>query len=69
MGFTFYANRFDTDDLPYRLLTLLGMFLVAVLATTVRSVFDGHSSGFVVAYLGVRLILLRALRARAAARS
>jgi low temperature requirement protein LtrA len=58
MGFTFYANRFDTDDLPYRLLTLLGMFLVAVLATTVRSVFEGHSSGFVVAYLGVRLILL-----------
>jgi len=58
MGFTFYANRFDTDDLPYRLLTLLGMFLVAVLATTVRAVFDGHSSGFVVAYLGVRLILL-----------
>jgi low temperature requirement protein LtrA len=58
MGFTFYANRFDTDDLPYRLLTLLGMFLVAVLATTVRNVFDGHSSGFVVAYLGVRLILL-----------
>jgi low temperature requirement protein LtrA len=58
MGFTFYANRFDTDDLPYRLLTLLGMFLVAVLATTVRAVFEGHSSGFVVAYLGVRLILL-----------
>ena len=58
MGFTFYANRFDTDDLPYRLLTLLGMFLVAVLATTVRSVFEGHSSGFVVAYLGVRVMLL-----------
>jgi low temperature requirement protein LtrA len=31
-GYTFYANRFDTDDLPYRLLTLLGMFGVAVLA-------------------------------------
>ena len=58
MGFTFYANRFDTDDLPHRLLTLLGMFLVAVLATTVRSVFEGHSTGFVLAYLGVRLILL-----------
>ena len=58
MGFTFYANRFDTDDLPHRLATLLGMFLVAVLATTVRSVFEGHSTGFVLAYLGVRLILL-----------
>src|SRR5919202_6108977 len=40
MGFTFYANRFDTDDLLYRLLTLLAMFAVAVLATTVPSVFD-----------------------------
>jgi low temperature requirement protein LtrA len=58
MGFTFYANRFDTDDLPYRLLTLLAMFLVAVLATTVESVFHGGSSGFVLAYLGARLILL-----------
>jgi low temperature requirement protein LtrA len=28
-GFTFYANRFDTDDLTYRLLCLLGMFAVA----------------------------------------
>src|SRR3954452_14735772 len=41
MGFTFYANRFDTDDLPYRLLTLLGMFAVAVLATTIPSAFRG----------------------------
>ena len=57
-GFTFYANRFDTDDLPYRLLTLLAMFFVAVLATTVRSVFGGHSTGFVVAYVCVRLILI-----------
>jgi low temperature requirement protein LtrA len=32
MGFTFYANRFDTDDLPYRLLSLLAMFGVAALA-------------------------------------
>ena len=34
-GFTFYATRFDTDDLVYRLLTLLGMFAVAALASTV----------------------------------
>jgi low temperature requirement protein LtrA len=58
MGFTFYANRFDTDDLPYRLLNLLAMFLVAVLATTIGGVFHGSSTGFVLAYLGARLILL-----------
>ena len=58
MGFTFYANRFDTDDLPYRLLTLLAMFLVAVLATTIAAVFHGSSTGFALAYLCARLILL-----------
>jgi low temperature requirement protein LtrA len=58
MGFTFYANRFDTDDLPYRLLTLLAMFAVAVLATTVPSVFDGATMGFPIAYVSVRVVLL-----------
>jgi low temperature requirement protein LtrA len=57
-GFTFYANRFDTDDLPYRLLTLLAMFMVAILATTVPSVFEGATIGFPVAYIGVRIVLL-----------
>jgi low temperature requirement protein LtrA len=64
-GFTFYANRFDTDDLPYRLLTLLGMFAVAVLATTVPGVFAGATIGFPLAYVGARVVLL-VLYARAA---
>ena len=63
-GFTFYANRFDTDDLVYRLLTLLAMFGVAILATTVPGVFEGATVGFPIAYVGVRLVLL-ALYARA----
>jgi low temperature requirement protein LtrA len=58
MGYTFYANRFDTDDLPYRLLTLLGMFGVAVLATTIPGVFKGQTIGFPLAYVGVRSVLL-----------
>ena len=58
MGFTFYANRFDTDDLLYRLLTLLAMFGVAAVATTVPSVFDRATTGFPVAYISVRLVLL-----------
>ena len=58
MGFTFYANRFDTDDLPYRLLTLAGMFVVAAVATAIPSVFAGSSTGFVVGYIAVRLSLL-----------
>jgi low temperature requirement protein LtrA len=58
MGFTFYANRFDTDDLPYRLLTLLGMFVVAVVASTVSGALDGHTTAFVGAYVAVRASLL-----------
>jgi low temperature requirement protein LtrA len=57
MGFTFYANRFDTDDLPYRLLMLCAMFGVAALATTIPSVFHGATEGFAIAYIAVRLVL------------
>jgi low temperature requirement protein LtrA len=64
MGFTFYANRFDTDDVVYRLLLLLAMFGVAGLATTIPSVFDGATRGFPLAYVAVRLVLI-ALYARA----
>ena len=48
-GFTFYATRFDTDDLVYRVMTLLGMFGVAVLATTVPRAFAGHGNAFALA--------------------
>jgi low temperature requirement protein LtrA len=58
MGFTFYANRFDTDDLPYRLLMLCAMFGVAVLATTIPSVFRGAIHGFPLAYIAVRVVLV-----------
>jgi low temperature requirement protein LtrA len=64
-GFTFYANRFDTDDLPYRLLTLVGMFSIAALATTVPGAFAGAKIGFPLAYVGARVVLL-VLYARAA---
>jgi len=62
-GFAFYATRFDTDDLVYRLLTLLGMFTVAALASTVPDALHGGQNAFAVAYVCVRLVLL-ALYAR-----
>jgi low temperature requirement protein LtrA len=58
MGFTFYANRFDTDDLPYRLLVFVAMLGVAALATTLPDAFAGASRGFVLSYVFVRLVLL-----------
>ena len=58
MGFTFYANRFDSDDLAYRLLTLAGMFAVAALATTVHGALDDGQLGFTIAYVSIRCALL-----------
>jgi low temperature requirement protein LtrA len=57
-GFTFYATRFDTDDLVYRTVTLLGMFAVAALATTIPDALHGGQNAFVLAYVAVRLFLL-----------
>jgi low temperature requirement protein LtrA len=57
-GFTFYATRFDTDDLLYRVFTLLGMFGVAALATTVPSAFEGHANGFALAYACIRIVIV-----------
>jgi low temperature requirement protein LtrA len=63
-GFTFYANRFDTDDLTYRLLILLAMFAVAALATNTPNAIEEGGRAFAVSYVLVRLVLL-ALYARA----
>src|SRR5919201_4065043 len=57
-GFTFYATRFDTDDLVYRALTFLGMFGVAALATTVPAAFDGRGNAFALAYACIRVVLV-----------
>src|SRR4029453_8400054 len=57
-GFPLSPPPFDTDDLVYRLLTLLGMFGVAGLASTVPDALHGGQNNFVIAYVSVRLILL-----------
>src|SRR5919197_5618673 len=71
-GFTFYATRFDTDDLVYRLLTLLGMFAVAGLASTVPDALHGGQIGFALSYACIRIVIVllygRAYRAVPAAR-
>ncbi len=71
-GFTFYANRFDTDDLTYRLLILLAMFAVAALATNTPGAIEEGGRAFAISYVFVRLVLLvlyaRAIRYVAEAR-
>jgi low temperature requirement protein LtrA len=59
-GFTFYANRFDTDDLVYRLTKAVAMLAIAALAISVHSVMrGGHGSvTFALSYVANRACLL-----------
>ncbi len=58
VGATFYATRFDTDDLGHRVLTLMQMFIVAIMAVTVHDGFGKTSVGFALCYVAVRSILI-----------
>ncbi len=60
---TFYADRFDTDDLVYRLLAGVQMVAIAVIAASL-SIDSGSTLAFSIGYAFARLTLL-ALYARA----
>jgi low temperature requirement protein LtrA len=72
VSFTVYSDRFDTDDVPHRLLVLAGMAVVAALAVHVDDAFSGGSFPFALCSILARAILLamnvRAMRAVPAAR-
>jgi low temperature requirement protein LtrA len=57
-GFTFYADRFDTDDAVFRLAILAAMLAIAALAVQVPDVAHGESTGFVVAYVVLRSLMV-----------
>ena len=59
-GYTFYANRFDTDDLPYRLAKSGAMLAIAAVAINVHLVMKGQGGtvGFAVGYVVVRSLLV-----------
>src|SRR3954447_17796590 len=65
-GFTFYADRFDNDDVLFRLVLLSGMLAVAALAVQIPHVAAGRrGAGFVLAYVVLRsLVIALYLRAR-----
>jgi low temperature requirement protein LtrA len=65
-GFTFYANRFEDEDVAYRLVEALAMLAIAAAAITVHSVMRGEGSvEFAVSYAVTRACLLALyLRAR-----
>ncbi len=72
MGFTFYANRFDTDDVVYRVMKILGMLGIAALAVNAQQAIGSRSVAFALSYVAMRIVLValyvRAYRALAEAR-
>jgi low temperature requirement protein LtrA len=57
-GQTFYATRFDTDDLGHRLFIIAQMFVVAAMAVTVHQGLSQGSAGFALCYAAIRFILV-----------
>jgi low temperature requirement protein LtrA len=58
VGQSFYATRFDTDDLGHRLFIIAQMFAVAAMAVTVHAGLGRGSAGFALSYAAVRFILV-----------
>jgi low temperature requirement protein LtrA len=59
-GYAFYANRFDGEDVAYRLVQAVAMLAIATLAVSVHAVMrGGHGSvAFALAYVITRVCLI-----------
>ena len=57
-GYTIYADRFDTDDVVFRVVVFLGMLAILALAVQVPEVAHGDGTGFAVAYIVVRSLMI-----------
>ena len=66
VGFTFYADRFETEEAIYRILVFTGMLAVTGLSVSLGGAFTpSGDTPFILCYVFVRLVLV-ALYARAA---
>lgn len=58
VGYSVYADRFDSDDLIFRILMLAGMGAVATMAVASPAAFDRASLAFALGYVANRLVLV-----------
>ncbi len=58
MNFTWFASAYDTDDVPYRLLTLLQIVGVLILASGVDLAFDGDFKVITIGYIFMRVAMV-----------
>jgi len=58
-GYMAYADRFDTDDLLFRVTYFVAMLAIAAMAVLIDDVARGvHSAGFAIAYVVLRSLML-----------
>ena len=57
-GFTFYADRFDTDDLGQRLLAMVQIVTIALMAASVTAGPSESMVAFALSYIAARLVLV-----------
>lgn len=58
IGATFYANRFDVDDIGHRVLMGIQMLGVASMAVNIHHGLGESSAGYALSYVAVRVILV-----------
>jgi low temperature requirement protein LtrA len=57
-GYMIYADRFDTDDVVFRVVVFFGMLGILALGVQVPDVAHGDGMGFAVAYILVRSLMI-----------
>lgn len=57
-GFSFYADRFDTDDFPFRIAAFAQMLALLALAVQIGDVANRQHAGFAIAFAALRAILV-----------
>jgi low temperature requirement protein LtrA len=59
IGFTFYADRFETEETIYRVLTFAAMLAVAAFSLTLEEAFStSGDTPFIICYVLVRLVII-----------
>jgi low temperature requirement protein LtrA len=59
VGYTFYADRFESDETEYRVLTFASMLAVAAFSIAISGAFSlSGDTEFIATYIAVRLILI-----------
>lgn len=58
IGFSYFADQFESDSAPFRVVMMAVMLLSLVLATTLHGATNEYATKFVIVYVLLRLILI-----------